>query len=430
MRAPLHVAIVGYGTAGQAAALMLSRDGHRIEVFEQAAQLGPVGAGFLLQPVGMYVLWELGLLDAALAHGARIDRLFGDTAAGRAVMDMRYAGLDARLFGLGLQRAALFELLADAWPQSAGVQRGLRIAGVSDDGRRLRADTGVAFGPYDVVIAADGAASCLRGHAGATRLDRPYPWGAMWCLLPASGWPHARDLRQRYLAARKMIGLLPVGTRPGDATPRLGFFWSLRADAFDAWLDAGLQPWLDEIAALWPEARTQLDAIDDPQRLRRATYRDAVVASWVRGRLVLAGDAAHAMSPQLGQGVNMALLDALALRDALRAATNVEAALDRYQRARRAHVRIYQFWSRWLTPLFQSDHDAYARLRDRLFLPLGRAPGGRGQMLRVLSGLQRGWFGRLPLPAAFLDRLGALSACAQGVSKSSANSTSSGPNRT
>lgn len=70
-------------------------------------------------------------------------------------------------------------------------------------------------------------------------------------------------------------------------------------------------------------------------------------------------------------------------------------------------MRIYQFWSRWLTPLFQSDHDMVARLRDAAFLPLGRLPGGRGHMLRVLSGTQHGMFGRLGLQADFVEALAA-----------------------
>ena len=101
-------------------------------------------------------------------------------------------------------------------------------------------------------------------------------------------------------------------------------------------------------------------------------------------------------------------MDALALRDALRAESPLESAVARYEQERRAHVRVYQFWSRWLTPLFQSDRDAVARMRDLALLPLGRLPGGRGQMLRVLSGLQRGWTGRLRLPPVFLDKLGQL----------------------
>src|SRR3546814_12526538 len=62
----------------------------------------------------------MGLLAPVLAHGARVDRLFGDTPCGRPVMDMRYDGLEARLYGVGLQRGALFSILDAAWPRRAG----------------------------------------------------------------------------------------------------------------------------------------------------------------------------------------------------------------------------------------------------------------------------------------------------------------------
>ena len=90
-----QVDIVGYGTGGQAAALALARAGHQIQVFERVPDPGPVGAGFLLQPTGLQALWRLGLLEAACALGAPVARLHGETAEGRAVMDMRYAGLGA-----------------------------------------------------------------------------------------------------------------------------------------------------------------------------------------------------------------------------------------------------------------------------------------------------------------------------------------------
>jgi 2-polyprenyl-6-methoxyphenol hydroxylase-like FAD-dependent oxidoreductase len=113
------------------------------------------------------------------------------------------------------------------------------------------------------------------------------------------------------------------------------------------------------------------------------------------------------MSPQLGQGVNMALLDAWSLTSALRDAEHLDAALARFEHERRAHVAIYQFWSRWLTPAFQSDFDSVATLRDLLLGPMGRVPMGRGLMLRVLSGTQRGWAGRFSLSPAFLAALAA-----------------------
>ncbi|MEL1264871.1 NAD(P)/FAD-dependent oxidoreductase [Pseudoxanthomonas putridarboris] len=402
----LHIAIIGYGTAGQAAALLLSRDGHRVEVFEQAPAPGPVGAGFLLQPTGLQVLWEMGLLGTALAHGRRVRRLYGETACGRAVMDMRYAGLDARLSGLGMQRGALFTLLDEAVRGAVALHAGQAIEAVGDDTRRVRDARGRWHGPFDLVIAADGAGSRLRGATRQVKGEAVYPWGALWCLVPQGDWGWGDELRQRYVAARKMIGMLPVGTRPGDDTPRLSFFWSLPAGDFDGWQARGLPVWREEIARLWPDADARLSGIVDAAQLARATYRDVSVRGWHRDRLVLLGDAAHAMSPQLGQGVNMALMDALALRDALRAQAGVPAALQAYQRQRQAHVAVYQFWSRWLTPLFQSDRDLVARARDVAFLPLGRLPGGRGHMLRVLSGTQQGFFGKLALKPEFLEALG------------------------
>src|SRR5688572_20430632 len=157
----LNVAIVGYGTAGQALAILLSRDGHKVQVFERAPEPGPVGAGFLLQPTGLQVLWQMGLLPAALRYGAPVRRLYGETPDGRGVMDMRYQGLDSRMYGLGMQRGALFTLLADAWENIANLHRGTRVTRVDHDTGRLLDEHGRHHGPFDLVVAADGSASQL-----------------------------------------------------------------------------------------------------------------------------------------------------------------------------------------------------------------------------------------------------------------------------
>src|SRR5690606_2495014 len=159
------------GTAGQCVSVLLSRDGHAVEVFERVAAPGPVGAGFLLQPSGLQVLWAMGLLPRVLEHGAVVRRLYGDTAQGRPVMDMRYTGLDGRLAGIGMQRGALFSILADAWEGHASLRAGTCVVDVEADGRHLLDEHGVRHGPYDLVVVADGAASQLRTRIGATRLD-------------------------------------------------------------------------------------------------------------------------------------------------------------------------------------------------------------------------------------------------------------------
>lgn len=401
----LRIAIVGYGTGGQAAAVLLSRDGHAVEVFERVPRPGPVGAGFLLQPTGQWVLWELGVLDAALAHGAPITRLHGETApAQRTVMDLRYAELDPRLRGLGMQRGALFELLDAAWTERRALHGGTRIVRVDADAGSVEDASGARHAGFDLVIIADGAASALRAQVSAASIDKPYPWGAQWCLTAAGGWPWYDELRQRYVGARRMVGMLPVGTRPGDMTPRLSFFWSLPAAEL-ATSGADADAWRADVAAVWPEACARLAATPVPGGLAQARYRDTAHTRWWRGRAVLLGDAAHAMSPQLGQGVNMALLDALVLRDVLRTREGIPAALAQFESVRRAHVRVYHRWSRWLTPLFQSGSVLPARLRDLALPALSRLPGARRQPLRILTGTRHGWFGCLPLPAAFIDEM-------------------------
>jgi len=126
--------------------------------------------------------------------------------------------------------------------------------------------------------------------------------------------------------------------------------------------------------------------------LNRARYRDVVLRSPVQGRVVFIGDSAHAMSPQLGQGVNMALLDAEALADAVAGHQHIDDALHQFQQQRRAHLAVYQRLSRWLTPLFQSERDGLARLRDLALGPLGRLPLARGQMLKILTGTKKAWW--------------------------------------
>ena len=104
---------------------------------------------------------------------------------------------------------------------------------------------------------------------------------------------------------------------------------------------------------------------------------------------VCLGDAAHAMSPQLGQGTNLALVDAWKLAGALAAERgDVRRGLERYSRERRLRLWFYQLNSQLLTPVFQSRSAAIGTLRDALMGPLCRFAPTRLQMLTTLAGAQ------------------------------------------
>lgn len=393
MQGSLRIAIVGYGAAGQAAALFLSARGHALSVFEQAVEPGPVGAGFLLQPTGLDVLARLGLQQQALALGQRISRLQGFAHRGREVMDMQYADHASDCFGLGLTRGSLFTLMRDAYADASRIHTGVRINSIDTEDHSLTDTQGQRHGPFDLIIAADGAHSCLRATIpDLVRGAGIYPWGAMWCLVPAEQWPHQDTLQQRYGRAREMIGLLPVGQRADRAGRWLTFFFSLPGTEVDAFDAQSLLRLRERVAALWPQALPLLEDIRAPEQLQRARYRDVVLRRPYSGRVAFLGDAAHAMSPQLGQGVNMALMDAAALADCLHQHASVESALAAYARQRQSHVAVYQHLSRWMTPLFQSERDGLAWLRDKTFGPLGRFPLTRGSMLKVLTGTKKHWW--------------------------------------
>ncbi|HEX4796651.1 MAG TPA: NAD(P)-binding protein [Humisphaera sp.] len=84
------IAIAGCGVAGLTAAMLLARQGHRVSLFEQCPEVGPAGAGVLLQPSGQLVLARLGLLDRVVARAQRIDHLHALTHRGNTLVDLPY----------------------------------------------------------------------------------------------------------------------------------------------------------------------------------------------------------------------------------------------------------------------------------------------------------------------------------------------------
>src|SRR5450755_1838493 len=111
---PLDVGIIGCGFAGAASAALLARAGHRVTVYEECDEPAAIGAGIVLQPTGMSVLAELGVLERALSRGTRLDALHCVTPRGKTVVKLEYSAIAPGLFGLGMHRGALFQILHEA----------------------------------------------------------------------------------------------------------------------------------------------------------------------------------------------------------------------------------------------------------------------------------------------------------------------------
>jgi salicylate hydroxylase len=395
---PRRIAIAGAGTTGLAAAAFLTRAGHEVRLFERFGEPKPLGAGILLQPTGLACLAQLGLDGAAIGLGARIEAIEGKTALGRTVLDMSYAQLAPHYFGVGIHRGALFEILYQEVRLGVAVTGDVQIVNSRLDGRgRTLVDTaGREHGPFDLVVDATGLRSPLRREADANVRERPFPWGALWSAVPLpKGWQGRAMLRQCYGGASVMIGVLPIGRLPGEDRHLAAFFWSLRADAYEAWRAAGVDAWRRQVVAIWPEVEPLIAGLSRPGDLTFATYSDMTMRTPCGDRLVVIGDAAHCTSPQLGQGANLGLADAATLALCLGDADDLADGLARYAEARRRHVRFYQFASRWLTPFFQSESRAAGTVRDLTFGPASRLPFVRRQMLATLAGIKTGPFNQL-----------------------------------
>ncbi len=280
-----------------------------------------------------------------------------------------------------MHRASLFHVL---WQvvQASGV---LVVTDATITETTLQAGQRVlsgGHGAFDLVVDAAGAGSPL-----SPLKARPLPFGAIWGHVP---WPAdtrlARDaLAQAYQGAARMAGILPIGPLPGDKTPRAAVFWSMPVAQLEHWARADLGAWKAEVTALWPAMVPFLRGVTETAQMTPARYTHGTLARPHGPALVHIGDAAHRASPQLGQGANMALLDAAALASAI-AMNPWDDALPAYARMRRWHVRSYQALSAAFTPMYQSDSRLLPAVRNRLLAPASEWPVVRQMLTRLVAG--------------------------------------------
>ncbi len=403
---PLDVAVVGTGTVGSASALFLARQGHRVTLYERVPEPSTIGAGIMLQPTGMAVLRALGLEQQVVPKGDVIDKLTVQTAARRKVMELEYSHLEPGLFGVGLHRGVLFDVLYRAASKEPGVTMctGVDVEDlhVHRDGTHAIVERGTRtkHGKHDLVVVANGARSSLRDDTAFVKSVERYPWGALWAIVPDVDNRFTGRLFQVVRGTHRLIGLLPTGHGPEGGPRMVSFFFSLRSDLLSSFREGDFAAWKQGVLDDAPEAAPVLAQLGGPNALLFSEYHDVVMWPWNTERVVYLGDAAHAMSPQLGQGCNLALLDAWFLSEAMRGRENVTDALFTYSRRRRWHLGWYQFITRALTPFFQSDLPWLQPVRDYGFPLATKLPWVRKQMVAAMAGVSRGpWLDLLPLPS-------------------------------
>lgn len=329
---PSSAIVVGAGIGGLAAAIGLHRAGWRVHVLERAPALSEVGAGLSLWDNGVRALDWLGLGAELAGVGIRaVSRGTVHTAAGRRLRRQRADDPHVVM----VHRAELHQILLRALPADT-VRTGVTVTGVDGGGDRpiahYRDGDGVGKDDADVLIGADGVHSAVRHgcwpDAGAEMFQGRTAWRGL--TEPGVGWPITAGLT---MGRGAQFGMLPLTDHR--------VYWFLTADADQPGLRTADEhgevmrrvrgwrgPVRELVAATAPNAVLRQDLLDlDP------------LPTFVRDRVALLGDAAHAMTPDLGQGACQALEDAVVLAHRLSTAADVHTALAGYDADRRRRTQ-------------------------------------------------------------------------------------------
>ena len=354
--------IVGGGIGGLFAAKALLTHGLEVAVYEQAPELGEVGAGVYITPNGVRQMVRVGLGDAVEAWGARVGpashyfRADGSPIAPVQVTDS--SGWSANF---GMHRADFVDFLAASLPKGI-VHTGHRCIGFEQVGDKARVKfANGATAAADIVVGADGIHSELRPYVFPP--SQPVFSGSVAYrgTVPSDrvpGFPNERW--QMWLGQGKHFLVFPL--RAGKLLNYVGFVPADK-EMKESWSAPGDPDMMRAEFAGW-DPRIEALLLKAEKTFRWALHDREPMPTWTKGRLTLLGDAAHPMLPHLGQGANQAIEDGMALATILSRVGNAHApeALIAYERLRRERVADVQRGARQNGMRYDS---AYADIAKR-----------------------------------------------------------------
>lgn len=351
--------VVGAGIGGVTAAVALQRCGWQVSVLERAPELGEVGAGISVWPSSVAVLEELGvkgLEKAAMPSSPAGLRKPG----GSWVVEAADLGVEVPVM---IHRAQLHDLITEQFGPAITVRTGYTVTAVAEDDMSVTVNDELRA---ELLIAADGIRSVVRSalypeykgpqysgytaYRGIADVEIDDGGGETWGRGQRFGFARLVDGRIYWYATLNQ----PAGQGGGRAAVM---------DAFGNWHEP-----IPAILAGTPAESVLHNDIYD---------LSLPLVSFVNGRVVLLGDAAHAMTPNLGRGACSAIEDAGALARHVREAPELETALSRYDAQRRPVTTSLIKRSRSIGRLGQIDNGVLRAVRDGAF-----AVGGKLVSLR------------------------------------------------
>jgi 2-polyprenyl-6-methoxyphenol hydroxylase-like FAD-dependent oxidoreductase len=327
-----HVEIAGAGLAGLTMASALALRGWSVRVHERGRELREIGAGIYLWENALRALEAVGAYDAVAAAGERINS--------PELRDHRHRLLqqewlrDGRLYTI--PRRSLHAALVDA-AKVAGVEivTSSPVAGATPGGDLELVD-GTALSA-DLVIGADGVHSRVRETLGLTAKITNLRDGCGRHLITRTADDPVNVAQEEWSGGRR-IGIVP-------SSPEWTYIFLCCPESDTEGIQQ--QPfnratWIES----FPNYRSQLERIPDVPEGRWAAFYDVVTWGWYRGRAAIVGDAAHAMSPNLGQAACVAMTNSVALAQSLDV-HDIDRALEVWQRSEKPVVDRVQRYSRF-----------------------------------------------------------------------------------
>lgn len=367
--------VVGGGIGGLATGMALVARGWRVQVLEQAAAFGEIGAGLSVWPNGVRALGALGLGEQVR------DRALVETEAGIRDATGRWMSRTdtdelGRQYGplVMMHRADLLDTLRKALP-AGSLQAGARVTDVrSSDRAEVRHDGGVLGA--DLVVGADGIHSVVRTALWEQSPAPRYAGYTAWRLIVDPGERLAVGGETWGRGERVGIAPLPDG--------RTYMFGVANAAEGERSPDGELAELRRRFGAWHRPIPALLDAVCEDAVMRHDVYDLPPLRTFASGRVALVGDAAHAMTPNLGQGANQALEDAVTLAAVLDDHDTVPAALTEYDRIRRPRAQLIAQRSARIGAVAQWSSPPAVLLRD-LVVRLTPSSAMQRSMHRVMS---------------------------------------------
>ncbi|MFI7679496.1 FAD-dependent monooxygenase [Actinophytocola sp. NPDC049390] len=357
--------VIGAGIGGMTAANALQRTGWQVKVYEQAPEIGPVGAGVGIAPNAVKALDRLGLGEGLREHGRRQDALEIRTRSGRRLTRLPGTDIEDRYDApfYALHRAELHHVLARRLNPDT-LHTGHRATTITTDADTatvtFQTTAGTVSETADLVVAADGVNSHLRATLFPDYPGPTYAGYTVWRgLVPNSRSVPAILTETWGKGARFGIATLGGGqtywfaceNMTEHAKPEHGL--DMLAQRFQHWHEP-----IPELIAATPE---------DTLLRHDVYYLHARLPSFVRGRVALLGDAAHAVTPDIGQGACLAIEDAVVLASAVDD-SGVDEGLRVYDAARRPRTERMARFSGRLANLLQTSNRATIAIRDTISL--------------------------------------------------------------